>query len=72
MFFLGLKGNPDFEGILDWILQTFQSRLNKNVSYAQKYWSTGVLGEEKRNSKLDKKQKIFFCKPVSQFQKLLT
>ena len=46
MFFLGLKGNTNLQGILNGIQQIialFQARLNKNVSYHK------VLGEEKKD-----------------------
>ena len=45
MFFLGLKGNSNFQGIKVNSTNTalFQSKLNKNVSYHK------VLGEKKKD-----------------------
>ena len=86
MLFLELRGNPNFPGILNWILQIyialFQSRMNKNVSLSQSTrWEEKILNRyikgkpqplEKFHAKSDKKQKIFFCTPVTKFQKIST
>ena len=85
MFLLKLKGNPNFQGILNRILQI--------LHYSSQEWTKmfpnhKALGEEKKDlivtqeenhsywkkfhGKSDKKQKIFFCTPVTKLQKILT
>ena len=62
-----------------------QTRLNKNASYNkvlqedtkflkknQVLYKSKITALEKSFMKIDKKQKIFFCKTVSKFQEILT
>ena len=85
MFFLELKGNPNFEGILNWIPQILHY---SSQEWTKKFLNHKVLCEEKKDwivtkeenhsyrkkfqAKSDKKQKISFCTPVRKFQKTWT
>ena len=79
MFFPELKGNPNFQGILNWITQILhyssQERTkiflnHKVLGEEEKDWIVAAI--EKFRAKSDKKQKIFFCTAVRKFQKTST
>ena len=72
MFFLELNGNPNFQGILNWILQilhyssqewTKTFLTHKVIGEEKKDWTVAQEGDDsywkKFHGKSDKKQKIF-------------
>ena len=42
MFFLGLEGNPDFQGLLNWILQILHYSSQDWTKMFSQYKNTGV------------------------------
>ena len=85
MFFVELKKTPNFQGILKWILQILHY---SSQDWTKPFPNHKVLGEEKKNKFLHKreitafgksfmqnqtkKQKIFFCTPVTKVRKIST
>ena len=85
IFSLELKGNPNVQGILNWILEILHYSSQEGTKMFPNH---KVLGEEKKDwivtqernhrywkkfhEKSDKKQKIFSCTPVTKFQKIST